>query len=85
MLSSLGHTVKVHDPLADPEEAFRLYEINLVDELGNNFDCVLGCVMHREYLAFDFSKVLRKDGLIADLKGMWRTNVDKTIYRYWTL
>ena len=85
MLSNLGHIVKVHDPLADPEEAFLLYKINLVEEFMQNFDCVLGCVMHREYFAFDFSKVLRTDGLIADLKGIWRTNIDQTIYRYWTL
>jgi UDP-N-acetyl-D-galactosamine dehydrogenase len=42
---------------------------------GQNFDAVLGAVPHHAYVKLDSARLLgllRPDGLLADLKGLWR-------------
>lgn len=85
LLIDYGHTVQVHDPLADPDEARQLYGIELVEGFGSDFDCVMGCVAHKQYDEFSFDGVLREGGLIADLKGIWRRSKNRDQYRYWSL
>jgi UDP-N-acetyl-D-galactosamine dehydrogenase len=84
-LSANGFTVLVHDPLANATDVLREYGIELLDELPKNVDCVVGCVAHAPYYEFSFVDVLSKDGLIADLKGIWRNKEAVRDYRYWTL
>jgi UDP-N-acetyl-D-galactosamine dehydrogenase len=85
LLLEYGHTIQVHDPLADPDEAGQLYGIQLVEGFGSDFDCVMGCVAHKQYDDFSFDGVLRNGGLIADLKGIWRRSKNRDQYRYWSL
>ena len=84
-LKTNGHTVSVHDPLADAAEALSEYGIKLCDDLPNNVDCVVGCVAHTAYHDLKFSNVLNEGGLIADLKGVWRGAEAVKDFRYWTL
>ena len=72
-----GFAPSVHDPLADPAEALALYGLRLLDRLPAEgvFDAVLVSVPHRAYAALDgeaLARLLRPDGLVADLKGLWR-------------
>jgi UDP-N-acetyl-D-galactosamine dehydrogenase len=85
LLIGYGHTIQVHDPLADPDEARQFYGIQIVEGFGSDFDCVLGCVAHKQYDDFSFDGVLRDGGLIADLKGIWRRSKNRDQYRYWSL
>ena len=76
-LSDWGHAVAVHDALADPTEAKREYGITLLDTLDGctGYDCVIGAVPHRGYATLDaaaLSRLVAPDGLVADIKGMWR-------------
>ncbi len=76
-LESLGHRVAVHDPLADPNEAQHEYGIMLTPRLEGlaGFDAVLGAVPHEVYRNLSPSQLaalVKPDGLVADLKGMWR-------------
>jgi len=76
-LEGLGHTVRVHDPLADPAEAREYYGIDLLDSLDDARDqaCVVGAVPHRAYGGLTgavLGRLLRPGGLVADVKGMWR-------------
>ena len=76
-LRARGHRVEVHDPFADPDEANGLYGIDLLTNLAGvaGYDCVVGAVAHDEYRALkpsDFARLLRTDGLVADVKGIWR-------------
>ncbi len=76
-LTNLGHSVDVHDPIADPHEAERECGAHLLSTLegARGYDCVLGAVAHRQYatLASDaLAAMLQPNGIVADVKGMWR-------------
>ncbi|MFN4309513.1 MAG: nucleotide sugar dehydrogenase [Ferrovibrio sp.] len=89
-LKDLGHRVSVHDPLADPNEAQHEYGVMLsprLDQLGG-FDAVVAAVPHWEYRAIDQAGLARlacEGGLIADLKGIWRSQPIPPGRQYWTL
>ncbi len=75
-LQGKGHAVQVHDPLADPDETRRLYGIDLVPDLGalEPFDGIVGLVAHDAYRRLDgeaLARLLRPQGLLADVKGIW--------------
>jgi UDP-N-acetyl-D-galactosamine dehydrogenase len=85
-----GFVVDVHDAFADPEEAQHEYNIDLLDSLNGarKYHCIVGAVSHDLYTTFgeaEFSKLLVDDGVIADVKGMWRDVELPTNYRRWQL
>ena len=60
-----------------PPPAKEIFDVALLPSINNleNFDCVVGAVSHEFYKAFtaeQFSQLLSDDGLVADVKGMWR-------------
>ena len=71
-LAARGHTVTVHDPLADPQEAKHEYGIELSATLAGEHDLVLLAVPHGDYLAMgpaELRKLVAPGGVLADLKG----------------
>ena len=89
-LTTRGHEVVVHDPVADGAEAERLYGFPLLSSLDGQegFDAVVGAVRHDGYLALtaaDLAGIVREDGLIADIKGLWREMERPVGRRYWQL
>jgi UDP-N-acetyl-D-galactosamine dehydrogenase len=87
-LGELGYRVDVADPLADPDELMRDHGLAAIKPNGTEYDLVIGAVAHAEYRqlsASELEKLLAEDGLLADLKGMWRKiDLDPTIRR-WSL
>ena len=76
-LGARGFTVEVHDPLADASEVKSLHGIDLRRRLddGGGYACVLGAVSHDPYRAFTtatFESLLAPNGLVVDIKNMWR-------------
>ncbi len=76
-LQRRGCSVAVHDPLADPAEAKALYGVTLEPDLASlhGFAAIIGAVAHRDYRALtaaDLARLLRPEGVLADIKGMWR-------------
>lgn len=75
-LQWIGHTVTVHDPLADNAEAEHEYGISLdAHAFDRRYDAVIAAVPHQRYRAMNPAEVaglLKPNGLIADVKGMWR-------------
>ncbi|MHA1537417.1 MAG: nucleotide sugar dehydrogenase [Alphaproteobacteria bacterium] len=76
-LQACGHQVEVADPLAAPEEAEALYGVTLRGDLkdAGRFDAVIGAVPHTAYRTLgepELTAMLAADGLLADIKGMWR-------------
>tara|TARA_B100001123_G_scaffold442768_1_gene587153 strand:+ start:10077 stop:11345 length:1269 start_codon:yes stop_codon:yes gene_type:complete len=75
-LSERGHSVDVHDPIADPVEAKNLYGIDLLPSLNScrKYDCVVGAVSHETYRSFRIAELvdlLVSGGLVADVQAMW--------------
>jgi UDP-N-acetyl-D-galactosamine dehydrogenase len=91
-LKWLGHDVAVCDPLAHPEEARREYELEVCSKLPSGvfdpFDAVIGAVPHASYAALsaaDLCGLLKPEGLLADIKGMWRQLVLPGGVRRWQM
>lgn len=77
-LAGWGHQVSVFDPLANPAEAAREFELSLLPSLPVDtvFDCVICAVAHREFVEMRSStlaSLLVPDGIVADIKGIWRS------------
>ena len=89
-LKPRGFQIDVHDPLADPEQARREYGVTLLTKLhgGLPYHAVVGAVPHEAYKAFTtatFAQLLVPDGLVADVKGMWRDTALPNGIKRWTL
>ncbi len=87
-LQQLGHEVVVTDPLARADEVMREYGVTLHSEPGDEFDCIVGAVGHAAYRSMsadDLGARLRRGGLIADLKGIWRGRALPTHAQGWSL
>jgi len=87
-LAWLGHDVTVTDPLADRDEVRREYELELEREPDGLFDCLIGAVRHKDYETMSADAVTSKladNGVVADLKGMWRRLELPAGLRRWTL
>jgi len=89
-LRERGHVVDVHDPQASPAEAKSLFGIDLLTSLDgvSGYDAVVGAVKHREYDDLDagaLAGLLVADGLLADIKGIWRWLTMDAGFRRWQL
>ena len=82
-LGALGHTVTIHDPLADATEARNEYGLELApDALQRSYDLVLLAVPHREYLGLGADRLrtaVAEGGTLADLKGVLGGKADWTL------
>ncbi len=71
-----GHSVTVHDPLADAAEAEKDYGVRLhPDALDRRYDLVVSAVSHRFYRDMSddaLAGLIEEDGLFADVKGVFR-------------
>lgn len=77
---------EVVDPLADAEEFHEEYGILLNKDYGIEYDAVIVAVNHEQYSDLNdafFSKILKKDGIIVDVKGDLRNTIQQ--YTYWSL
>ncbi|MDC0986025.1 nucleotide sugar dehydrogenase [Alphaproteobacteria bacterium] len=84
-LNALGHTVSVHDAMADALEAKRYYGVDLLENLSGDYDCVIGAVAHDDYKDFLPETLVRSGGVVADLKAVWPATADLQTCRYWSL
>jgi UDP-N-acetyl-D-galactosamine dehydrogenase len=89
-LRGRGHTVEIHDPLADPDEAMAHYGLTLLPTLDSlsGYGCVVGAVAHdtyREMGADALARLLAPGGLLADLKGLWAGLAPPPGIRLWEL
>lgn len=78
--------VDVIDPYADSEELQHEYGFTLQETLSSDYDAVILAVNHNEYLGKDesyFKKMLKQNGLLADIKGVYRNRIKEL--QYWSL
>lgn len=85
-LQSYGVSVDVTDPKANSQELKHEYGFELANELGKDYDALIVTVGHQEYKSLDnewLSRHLCKDGLIVDLKGIFKNKASG--FQYWSL
>lgn len=78
--------VEVEDPHADSDELIHEYGFGLVEKVANDYDAVIIPVPHKQYKDLDenyFVSITKPHGLIADLKGIYRSKI--TNRPYWSL
>ncbi|QIK97137.1 nucleotide sugar dehydrogenase [Sphingomonas sp. HDW15A] len=87
-LSELGYEVSVADPVADGEEIRALYGRSPVHLAGGEYDLIIGAVRHADYEKLSPAEIdglLAADGVVADIKAMWRGQRHGFHRRYWSL
>ncbi|HXH17874.1 MAG TPA: nucleotide sugar dehydrogenase [Chitinophagales bacterium] len=85
-LKSYSINVDVTDAHADSKELEHEYGFGLVKKIGKGYDAVIVAVPHKEYLNLDekyFKGLMPKDGIVVDLKGMYRGKIKSL--EYWSL
>jgi len=89
-LKEYGANVQVHDPLADPEDAKREYDINLIDfKKLKPAAAIIIAVAHDFYkklMPIDLKKLSNGRTVIVDVKGIYSPSVLKEEgFRFWRL
>ncbi|RAR47248.1 nucleotide sugar dehydrogenase [Flavobacterium lacus] len=71
-LTDYGIQVTIYDPWANPDEVMTEYGLLCCTGLiaGITYDAVLMGVAHREFLDLDCTRLIRKNGIIYDVKGV---------------
>ncbi len=85
-LQSYSLNVEVTDPHADSDELKHEYGFGLTPQTGSDYAAVIVTVPHNDYKKLDdayFASVTKSDGLVADLKGIYRSKI--TSRAYWSL
>ena len=89
-LQDFGCEVLVHDPIADPVEALREYDIGLVNwEKLPQVDAVVAAVSHKYYFDMPIKDLLAKlkpAGIFVDVKSSYPNHVMTELgFRVWRL
>lgn len=87
-LADAGVDIDVVDCMADADTVMRSYGIPMAYGIPHDkgYDLVIVAVAHDEYTKLDekfFCKIMRKDGLLADLKWIYKGRIHEL--DYWSL
>lgn len=85
-LESFSVSVDVADPYASSEEVFHEYGFHLVDEIANNYDCIIVAVSHDKYVVKDenyFKSISSNNGILIDIKAIYKGKIEEM--EYWCL
>ncbi len=75
-LEEYGTTITVFDPWADPNEVKNEYNIVTLKNMPQEkFDGIVLAVSHKEFVEISFDKYLHKNGVIYDVKGILKCEV----------
>lgn len=70
-LSQYSSDITVYDPWANPEAVQRAYGIQIQNHLPQQqFDAVILCVAHSQFLQLDVRSLVRGNGVVYDVKGV---------------
>ena len=70
-LSQYSSDITVYDPWANPESVQRAYGIQIQNHLPQQqFDAVILCVAHSQFLQLDVRSLVRGNGVVYDVKGV---------------
>jgi UDP-N-acetyl-D-galactosamine dehydrogenase len=88
-LNDFGVECRVHDPMAEPDEAARHYGIELVDEEAlSDLDGLVVAVAHDDYRQLsprDLAEHLDDEGVLIDVKSLYDPDDVPEDVEYWSL
>ncbi len=89
-LENKGHSVFMYDPLANTEEVKKAYSVDLLSDPLQQacYDLIFFAVPHEIFLQNSveyWKKLLKKNGIVFDLKGLWRQSGFSELLPYYTL
>lgn len=74
--SEYTNNITVYDPWADPEKVMHEYNIKIIKEIPSiKFDTIVLGVSHKEFLGLDIINLIKKGGVIYDIKGVLPKNI----------
>lgn len=85
-LQSYRVATDVVDPYANAEDVMHEYQIELKTEPQGKYDAVIAAVAHkqyREYTEKDFIKLSNENGILMDVKGLYKGTIKQL--SYWSL
>ena len=85
-LESYNVKVDVVDSFADTEEVKEEYGLKMSNQPSGKYDAVIVAVNHHQYLELteqNFQEMSSKDGILVDLKGIYRGKIAEM--DYWSL
>jgi UDP-N-acetyl-D-galactosamine dehydrogenase len=75
-LLQYGMKVEVFDPHADHHEVSEEYNINLISEVGSEYDAIILAVSHKEFLNINYKKIIKNsNSVIFDTKSFLDRNL----------
>lgn len=70
-LEEYTHNITIYDPWADPVAVKREYGIEITTKMPTNkYDAIVVGVAHKQFLEMDIEKMMKKGGVIYDVKGV---------------
>jgi UDP-N-acetyl-D-galactosamine dehydrogenase len=70
-LQDYGAKLTISDPWAEPKEVMHEYSLTTTKEIPDlKFDAIVLTVAHEKFMSLDIRKLLKKDGIIYDVKGV---------------
>lgn len=76
-LEEYNINIDIYDPWVSKEEAMEEYGLNLINEPSKDYEAIIVAVAHNEFIelgAEGVKKLLKKDGLLYDLKSLFEKN-----------
>lgn len=68
-LIEYGTIVEVFDPHANKPEVYQEYRINLIDNIGSDYDAIVFAVKHKSFETIDWKTLKGENTIIFDVKG----------------
>ena len=79
-LKDYGTNITIHDPWASEDEVMHEYGLKSLKSLPKEkFDAIILTVAHNEFLKLDLNKLLNKEGVLYDIKGVLKNKNVKTL------
>jgi UDP-N-acetyl-D-galactosamine dehydrogenase len=78
--------LEIYDPHVDAIKLKEEYDLELVNEIGENYDCVMVAVKHKEFESFDedyFLSITNENPVLIDIKSIYKDRIHSM--RYWSL
>jgi len=85
-LENFSVKVEVYDPYAESKEVKKEYGFELVEEVGDSYDCIIVAVNHKEFIDLDekyFLNISADNGILFDIKNLYKGKINEL--SYWSL